>query len=123
FSLDGFDELDCLGSRDLAVFRVDELESANVETVLFSDAANSRDRTDENRIDQPQLRGLDRASQRDIVARVRDSDLDLLLLLSSGDQAAVLLPSAGFRTVGHASHAPDALSEGTDADRKAICPM
>jgi len=63
FGLAGSDELDRLGGRGMAVFRVDQLKLSDIETALLSGAANTRDRTDKNRFYQPELRRLDRPAQ------------------------------------------------------------
>ena len=52
--------------------RVDDLEAADLETVLAGDGGNLRARADEDRNDDAGLRRLDRAAQRSLVAGMHD---------------------------------------------------
>src|SRR5271165_3904657 len=84
--------------------RRDELEPADVEVSLFGYVSKSLRRGHEDRLDQAELVGVDCAAKRDVVARVRDGDLDSCLVLRGGDQALVLFAAnrfTGFRRVSH----------------------
>ena len=68
-------QLDGFGCRILAVLSIDDLEAADVETVLGRDLANAVLRTDEDRLDQFQVGGRESAFERNLIAGVRDRDL------------------------------------------------
>ena len=65
-------ELDRSRRRGVAVRRVDQLVARDVELELLRHGLDLRLRSDEDGLDQPELRGVDRAGERALVARVRD---------------------------------------------------
>ena len=71
---------------------------------LFGHVPKALRRGDEDRLDQAELKGFNCAAKRDVVARVRDGDLDPRLSLRGGDQALILFPAnrlSGFGLVSH----------------------
>src|SRR5271165_4623745 len=88
----------------MTVRRRDELEPADVEISLFGCVSNALRRADQDRVDEPELMGLDRAVKRDIVAGVRDGDFNRRLLLRGGDQTLVFFVANLFVRWGLASH-------------------
>ena len=68
----GADELDRLRRRIMAVLGIDDFETGNVQTRFRRNLANLRNRTHQDRDDQLEPCRLDRALQRDLVARMRD---------------------------------------------------
>src|SRR5208283_4013305 len=95
---------DRLGGGIVAMRRRDELEPADVEVSLFGYVSKSLRRGHEDRLDQAELVGFDCAAKRDVVARVRDGDLDSRLVLRGGDQALVLFAADRFSGFGLVSH-------------------
>ena len=115
--LAGSDELDRLGGRVVAVFRIDHARLSEMSRPLSwrRGAIRSAGPTRMGSI-SPRLRRLDRPAQRHIVARMRDGDLDRRFLLGGRNQAMVLFPPADFRIVGHACCPPDrAIGDDRDA--------
>jgi hypothetical protein len=84
------DQLHRLCRRGVAVRYVDELETADVETMLASDGGNFSRRSDEDRDDDPGFRRLDWTAQRGLFARVNDHGRRSRHLLGPGDQPLVL---------------------------------
>ena len=80
----------------MTVRRRDDLEPADVETSLFGCVSNALRRADQDRVDEPELMGLDRAVKRHIVAGVRDGDFNRRLLLRGGDQTLVFFAADLF---------------------------
>src|SRR5262245_8985133 len=84
------DQLDRFCRRGVAVRHVDDLVAADIETMLASDGRNLRDRSDENRNDDPGFRRLDGAAQRGLFAGMNDDGRRRRDLLGAGDQSLVL---------------------------------
>src|SRR5271166_3673274 len=98
----------------MTVRRRDKLEPADVEISLFGCVSNALRRADQDRIDEPELVGFDRAAKRDVVARVRDSHFDSRRLLGRGDQSLVLVGASRLVSlwlVGHLRLPPSGLRQ------------
>ena len=85
------DLLHRLRGGGVAVGRLHQLAAREVQLELLGDGFDLRARADQDRPDQPQLRGVDGAGQRGGVARVGDRGRDRRQLLGRVDQALVLL--------------------------------
>src|SRR6185295_11360556 len=76
-------ELDRLGRGGVAVRRVDDPRLSQVEARLLRDLLDRRFRTDEDRLAQAVLAGLDRAPERALLAREGDRGRDRLEALAA----------------------------------------
>ena len=95
----GCHQFDRLRSGIMAMFRCDELHSADAEAASICDAADAVWRPDQHRFDQPQPRRFHGPLQRHIVARMRNRHLDGALCLRGLDQALVLFVRMPRRVV------------------------
>ena len=77
------------GRRD-TVRRIDDVHASEIDVVGGGDLVDPLDRADENRRDQAEFRGLDRAFERTVVARVHDGRRRGRDRLADVDQVAVL---------------------------------
>jgi hypothetical protein len=84
------DQLDRLSSRRVAVGHIDDLETADVETMLTSEGRNLDGRSNQDRFDDTGFRRLDGAAQRRFFAGVHDDGRRWGDLLCPGDQPLVL---------------------------------
>src|SRR4051794_40325920 len=89
-------ELDRFGCRIMAVLSIDDLELADVETVLGRDLADAVFRANEDGLDQFHVGGRESALQRDLVARVSDGDLYRWEFLSTRDELVKLVVCVPF---------------------------
>ena len=96
--------------------RFDQLEPADIQASFVGRVSNSRQGGDEYRLDQPELVGFDGSAQREVVAGVRDCDLDSCLALRGGDQAPVFRTADRLRPLVHRS-APRVSARELDAEQ------
>ena len=91
FGLAFADQLNRLHGRILAVLGIDDLKSADVEAMLRGDFSDTLFGSDEDRFDELQLGGRERALERHLVAGVRHRDFDRRMRLRSGNQRMELV--------------------------------